>query len=37
VIEKTRVVISGSVMTETSDGIDASGKPFHGVSILEKQ
>ena len=37
VIEKTRVVTSGNVMTETSDGIDASGKPFHGVSILEKQ
>jgi len=37
VIEKTRSVISGNVMTNTSDGIDASGKPFHAVEVLEKQ
>jgi hypothetical protein len=37
VIERTRVVITGNVMTESSDGIDANGKPFHAVTILEKQ
>lgn len=37
VIEKTRSVISGNVMTNTTDGVDVSGKPFHAVEVLEKQ
>jgi hypothetical protein len=37
VIEKTRSVLSGNVMTNTTDGLDMSVKPLHAVEILEKQ
>jgi len=37
VIEKTRSVVSGDVMTNSTDGVDTSGKPLHSVEVLDKQ
>ncbi|MDQ6663108.1 MAG: hypothetical protein M3Z23_01790 [Acidobacteriota bacterium] len=37
VFERTRSVVSGKLMTNTSDGLDVSGKRFHAVEVLERQ
>lgn len=37
VIGKTSVVVAGNTMTETTEGVDLTGKAFHAVEVLEKQ
>jgi hypothetical protein len=37
VIGKTRVVVAGNTMTETTEGVDLTGKAFHAIEVLEKQ
>lgn len=37
VVEKTRSVVSGNVMTNTTEGVDPAGRSFHAVGIMEKQ
>jgi len=36
-VEKTRSVVSGNTMTNTSDGVDPADKPFHALEVFEKQ
>ena len=37
ILQRINVVFSGATMTQTGEGVDRSGKPFHSVEVLEKQ
>jgi hypothetical protein len=37
IVQRTHAVFSGATMTETGEGTDPSGRPFHSVEVLEKQ